>query len=416
MQLLVAAVFAFSAFHGRSAYENGPLLRVGLTRAFGHPSALTLKLADGARLSVGEQDVDLASGDLKVLWAAGGLTAKLSDGSTAASGSALRITPADVDDCTSVGLKKSMHRYRGTIELRAGADGMLVVDELPTETYLRGVIAAEMPPSAGAEALNAQTIAARSYALKNRGRYRARGYDVSDNTDCQVYGGADAEKPPTNAAVRDTAGMVLLKDGVLLLADFYDDCGGVTSPGDRPGDYPPSVRDAEEPEGPDYCARGLYHTWTVSLTSDAVRSLLSENERAKVGAVNEIRVAEADSSGRAKTVEVVGENGSVKMSGSAFRGRVGYSKLKSTLFTVSKDESGVFTIRGKGYGHGQGLCQMGAMGMAAAPYNHTCREILDHYFPGSEIVQFTGQTASPQADPEARGSLASRSGRSKRRK
>jgi stage II sporulation protein D len=342
-----------------------------------------------------------------------GVTVSDSDGKELLHGTALRVC-ADDGDPTTIAFGKSKRRYRGALEFttQKGSAALLVVNELPVETYLRGVIAAEMPPSAPPDALKAQTIAARSYALKNRGRYRSRRYDLSDNTDCQVYGGADAEKPATDAAVRDTAGLVLVKDGALVLADYYDDCGGITSPGDRESDYPPSVRDAEEADGPDYCARGLYHTWSVKLTAEELSNTFSS---AETGIITNIRVEETDKSGRTRSLEIVGERGSKKLSGSAFRGRIGYSRLKSTLFSISREDNGGFVVSGKGYGHGQGLCQMGAMGMASAPYNHTCDEILNHYYPGSEVVKFSDQEASPQPDPEARGKLPSRGSKKRQR-
>ncbi len=397
------------------AYGNDHLLRIGLIRAVGHPISTTVTVPSDARLTASaETSATRGPAVWTIAASENGVTASDTEGKELVHGTALRVY-TDEGDAITVTNGKTKRRYRGALEFTSTSHkesaALLVVNELPVETYLRGVIAAEMLPSAPPDALKAQTIAARSYALKNRGRYRARGYDLSDNTDCQVYGGVDSEKPSTDAAVRDTAGMVLIKDGALVLADYYDDCGGGTSGGDREGDYPPSVRDAEEADGPDYCARGLYHTWSVNLTPDELTKTLAF---ADIGAVTEVRVAEADKSGRARSVEIVGEKASKKLSGSAFRARIGYSRLKSTLFTISKDDGDGFVISGKGYGHGQGLCQMGAMGMASAPYNHTFQEILTHYYPGAEIVQFDDQPASPQADPEERGKLPSRARKPRR--
>ena len=90
-------------------------------------------------------------------------------------------------------------------------------------------------------------------------------------------------------------------------------------------------------------------------------------------------------------MKIVGEKGARELAAYVFRGRLGYERLRSTLFTVSRGTQGEFVFEGKGWGHGHGLCQWGAMGMAAAPYHHTYREILEHYFPGATVAPFREQ-------------------------
>lgn len=263
---------------------------------------------------------------------------------------------------------------------------LLVINELPLEDYIRGVVAAEIGGSAPSEAQKAQAVAARTYALKVRGKYRGAPYDLNDTTDSQIYEGADGERAATDSAVRETAGIVLKRDGQLVLTDYYDDCGGVTSCGDGDADYPPSVADAPGDGRPDYCASGAYHTWSMRLTVEQVVACISSRDRLTLGRLRAIRVAECEPSGRVRRVELEGESGTVSVRGATLRGRIGYDRLKSTLFTIRPLDDGSFEFAGKGWGHGHGLCQAGAIGMASAPYNLDCRAILLHYFPGSEVA------------------------------
>lgn len=295
---------------------------------------------------------------------------------------------------------ETIYPYRGTIEVRAGTKQTLqLINTLPLEAYLRGVIASEMPSESPADALRAQAVAARTYALKVRGKYRAEGYDLTDTTACQVYGGMKAEEPATDAAIRDTAGLVLTRGGQLIEADFYDDCGGVTSPGEDPDDYPPSIRDAPNKDTPDYCARGTYHVWTFTLTpqelSTSLQPLFPGHEGMKTH-VTGLEVTEADSSGRAKAVRITWGKIIRVVKGSELRRQIGYEQLKSALFMLSRSDTGAFEFKGRGYGHGHGLCQWGAIGMASAPYGRSYRDILTHYYPGTVLAPYTDTMAASQ--------------------
>jgi stage II sporulation protein D len=188
--------------------------------------------------------------------------------------------------------------------------------------------------------------------------------------------------------VRETRGLALVKDGRLVLTDYYDDCGGVTAPGDDDSDFPPSVVDAVE-GGADYCAAGRSHTWRLVLSAEEAERIAHSIPRWPAGAkVVAIDVADTDVSGRARTVRFVSVDGAAReIRGSALRGLVGYSRLKSTLFTVSRTDDG-FRFEGRGYGHGRGMCQAGAIGMASPPYARSFRDILGHYFPGAAVEEW----------------------------
>ena len=118
--------------------------------------------------------------------------------------------------------------YRGHFQLINSGDGLTVVNDIPLELYLQGVVPSEMPPSWEHDAHKAQAIAARSYALANMGKRAKNGYDLKDTPEDQAYGGASAETPQTNDAVSETAGLVLIYDGKIIPAYYSASAGGHT--------------------------------------------------------------------------------------------------------------------------------------------------------------------------------------------
>lgn len=118
--------------------------------------------------------------------------------------------------------------YRGHFKLVNDGDGLTVINDIPIEQYLRGVVPSEMPPAWEHEAHKAQAIAARSYALANLGKRAKYGYDLKDTPEDQAYGGATAETPQTNDAVVETEGIVLIYDGKIIPAYYSASAGGHT--------------------------------------------------------------------------------------------------------------------------------------------------------------------------------------------
>jgi stage II sporulation protein D len=121
-------------------------------------------------------------------------------------------------------------RYRGIFILRSGPRGAVLINVLNLEDYLKGVVPGELSPDqfGEIEALKAQAVAARTYAIKNTGQYRALGYDLSDTPASQVYGGLDAERPLSTRAVDETRGEVIRYKGELINALYMSTCGGMT--------------------------------------------------------------------------------------------------------------------------------------------------------------------------------------------
>ncbi len=309
--------------------------------------------------------------------------------------------------------------YRGDLVLRPqGLKAVSVVDELPLESYLLGVVGAEMPASWPPQALRAQAVAARTDALKEIGRHGGRGFDLGSGVEWQVYRGAQAETPRVSWAVTSTAGLVLEDSrGRLAPALYMNSCGGHTQSAWEAWDPSKAEADPPRPQGVADLEPGAGE-WSFPLpplklldwlddTVDAYgllpgRQPLSNfrwvmdysesafsgyaNRVSPVGQVLSVEVLRRSFSGFARGLRVVGDKGQVTVWGDRVRGLV--RGLKSNLFYVETRRSpeGIpveFLFHGGGWGHGVGLCQSGAYGRALAGQGG--EEILKAYFPGCRV-------------------------------
>jgi len=278
--------------------------------------------------------------------------------------------------------------YRGRVVVTAREGCLAFVNRVPLEDYLPGVLPAEIPAEAHPEALKAQAIAARTYALANLGKHRAEGFDLCDTSHCQVYVGAGAENPRCTAAVKDTEGVIVTYDGKPIHAVYHDTCGGRTAGnetawrGSEPLPYLRPVADGEN--GVAWCARSPRAVWTRQLSQAKLGSALA---RLGVnGPVTKIEPAEGDENGRPKQYRVGTANGeSVIVAGvlrAALNNALGWDTIPSADFEAAPNgDSMVFA--GRGNGHGVGLCQWGANAMAKA--GKTAEEILKHYYQGVTV-------------------------------
>ena len=294
--------------------------------------------------------------------------------------------------------------YHGTLQLVNRPDrGLTAVNVLGLEDYLGGVIAGEMPSLWPMPALKAQAIAARTYAL-----YRARSrasweYDVSAGTSDQVYAGIAGETSSSREAVKQTYGTVLLYDWKILPAYYHAVCGGHTASA--------RVIFGEDDVTPlsgvecSYCnpkVQGLsgvkiekYYRWQVTVPQAGLLAALAR-QGCKLQALDAIVPVGPDKGGHAADLEIrpaAAKPGSlagaaaaqpIRMTVDKFRSLIGYGKLISPAFTCTKSGDAI-VISGRGYGHGVGMCQWGARGMAVDGFG--TKAILDHYYPGAEIVK-----------------------------
>jgi SpoIID/LytB domain protein len=208
----------------------------------------------------------------------------------------------------------------------------MTIDVLSLENYLRGVVPAEMPASWLPAALQAQAIAARTYALRLMSDNAGRAYDTCDTTACQVYRGIDAEQPTTDRAVAATGGRYLRYQDVPIFAQFGSSNGGQTSAG-PPHDYLVSQADPYD----DDAGANPYHDWSVTVSTDDLAAAARRAGR-DVGTPTRVTITQregcddgCDWNGRAVAVTLTGTTGSWDLSGDAFRSLL---RLRSTWFRL----------------------------------------------------------------------------------
>jgi stage II sporulation protein D len=283
------------------------------------------------------------------------------------------------------------HWYRGDLEIFPAFKnnkGITVVNSLPLEEYLFGVVPAEMPSSWPLEALKTQAVAARTYALAHLGQFGSEGFDVMPTTVSQVYGGVEEETPVTNQAVSETRGKVITYNSKLISAYYSASSGGVTESSvdawgtDLP--YIKSVQDFDQ-DSPKY-------TWYKTISNDDLQGIVKKEFGTDLGRITKFSIMDTTGSNRVKTLRIEGQKGYVDVDGKKFRTA---AKLNSTLFrvqpvdpgtTVSNDipSPNLYLFIGRGWGHGAGMSQWGARYMAKT--GKTYAEILSYYYPGTEIV------------------------------
>jgi len=270
--------------------------------------------------------------------------------------------------------------YRGLLMLTAVRGRLQVVNHVPLEDYLLGVLPREMAPSWPLEALKAQAVAARTYALYHMLLRRSDAYDVLSTTSSQVYGGNEKNHPAIQNAVDATRGLVLAEGGRLALTLFHANSGGRTeSFEDIWGGRLSYLTSVDDPYSNKYSG----DTWEKTLPAEEIAASFGLFGIA-AGAIKDIAPAERSASGRIKKLKITAQRETFFLSGNSFRLIAGPGKVKGTNFTVRKEKES-FAFTGAGYGHGAGMSQWGAYGMAKTGHDYTA--ILGHYYPGAQTVR-----------------------------
>lgn len=308
--------------------------------------------------------------------------------------------------------------YRGDLVLAPDRNGRLaIINAIDAETLLKGLVPSEIYVDAPSEALKAQAVCARSEMFAKLGtRHTADPYMVCSDVHCQVYRGAAREDPRTSRAVEETRGQMLFYGGALADTVYCASCGGhtedgglvwqgsghpylkgVTDGGEGVMVYPDGgrseevvLRFIENPPAGLYCGGTRYgresFRWEKTVEADEVRRRVREVTGTDVGEILGLTPLERGVSGRVTRLRITGRSGSVEVSPElAIRKALG--GLRSSLFVmdVLEGSSGrrSFRFRGAGFGHGVGLCQVGAIGMAERQHRYDV--ILKHYYPGTEL-------------------------------
>jgi len=308
---------------------------------------------------------------------------------------ALRIETSGESQVTVDGV-----RYRGRLELLAvEEDQVTAINILPMEEYLLGVVPLEIGPRTRAElaAVEAQAVAARTYAVSHLDGHAEMGFDLFGTVEDQVYGGIDAERQESTDAVRATAGQILTHDGLPIRAYYHSTCGGRTAAIDEVLDRPaaPYLRSVSDraPDGSDWCSISPRYRWSSSWSSEQLNGPVRDElarmfgeQPGALGPIDGFRVTDHTESGRVRSVaffgagvELVIERLDIRFALRDPDGRI----LGSTDFDIVAGSDDEYEVHGRGFGHGAGMCQWGAIARARA--GQTAEEILGTYYPGTRL-------------------------------
>lgn len=323
-------------------------------------------------------------------------------------------------------------QYRGAITMQSLVDSdITLVNELPFDEYLYSVVPSEMSSSWPMEALKAQAVAARNYAMATRGKHDAYGFDLCSGEHCQAYKGVEQENENTTAAVTATKGKIITYNGELITAFYHSTSGGHTEDSENiwgtKTDYIRGVDDK-------YSYGSPYDNWTLEMDRAAFKDKLAQ-AGIDLGDITGVNILDVSSYGRVLSLEVVGTKETRVFEREKIRSILGTSVLRSIWYKVTTDADifvrgsmlanaeqdrasglyvvssagkskvggtartisargmygsrsynsvpGVYTFQGKGFGHGLGMSQYGAKGMAEAGNNY--EEILEYYYKGAVV-------------------------------
>lgn len=313
-------------------------------------------------------------------------------------------------------LTYSWSAYRGQIIVSPGQDQLNLVNRIGLEDYLRGVVPNEVPAWFDVQALAAMSVVARTYTLAHLGRHQSAGYDLCSSVHCHVYQGLASENRRVDEQIAKTMDQVICYQGELIEAAYHAACGGMLETASNTWNKPSknaaqalcdlvdvtpapvfadeaAFREFIDKPSPAYCQDAGNFRWSEHYTLDELTQRLHQSlpvlvkSSGELGQLLSFEVLERFPSGRAATVRITMEKGRFEVAGDKIRwlvsqGRISTQGLKSTLFYVTSDPQGVHFVGG-GWGHGVGLCQEGAEGLARRGRDYM--DIIRHYYPGTEL-------------------------------
>jgi stage II sporulation protein D len=272
--------------------------------------------------------------------------------------------------------------YRGLIELSNQNGKLLVVNELLLEQYLVGVITSEISSTWPMEAIKAQAVIARTYAIAKKNERTKAYYHLESTVMDQAYDGSDQEDSRASRGVHETEGEIVTYKGVAIQAFYHANSGGRTeSSQDVWGVSLPYLQGVE-------CQYGLTaatSNWEQSLPLAQIETALKASGL-NVSGITDIKAGPRNNRGRLKTVLLISARNIITLPATKFRMAVGSTVIKSTNFTV-RVEGSTALFKGLGYGHGVGLCQYGAKQRALDGFSYA--EILSYYYPGTKLSKLS---------------------------
>ncbi len=268
--------------------------------------------------------------------------------------------------------------YRGSVEIWNTATGLQVINQVALEDYVRGVMKVEADPDWPIEALKAQAVVARTYALYERLVNAGGPYHLYSTTASQVYRGFSGEDPRSDLAVEATRGVVLTYRGLIIPAFYHAASGGQTEDAVAVWEKKyPFIIGVEDP----FSAMAPHHQWEVAVSRSEIRQALMDNGW-RVGEIRRLEAVRRTRSGRTSLLRIWHAHGVLHIDGKGLRKILGPNRIRSTRFTTYPQDGKVI-FAGQGWGHGVGMSQWGAKGMADLAYD--APRILKHYFPLAEL-------------------------------
>ena len=305
--------------------------------------------------------------------------------------------------------------YRGKLQIipNTRLHTLVPVNIVTIDEYLQGVIPAEMPALFPMDALRAQAVLARTYALKHLGKHKSYGYDVCDTQNCQVYGGVSAESERANAAVESTIGQTLSYQGKPIESVFSANCGGITqSSKDAGWSETPYLHPVSDYKNFDFEHIQPYHfkellqyeqnaysrydknvslasfRWVRVVEEKQLREVIKRQKK-DIGEIKALIPLRRGKSGYVSRLLVKGTKGSVTLNKeNVIRNNLSLGLLRSSYFIIEPNYENhklkYFVFYGGGWGHGVGFDQTGAAGRAEDGQDY--KTILQHYFPKAEFI------------------------------
>jgi stage II sporulation protein D len=271
-------------------------------------------------------------------------------------------------------------RYRGWVELRKKTNGLfLVVNDLDIEKYLKGVIAAEVPSDWEFEALKAQAVASRTYALYEKRMAGKRPYHILATITSQVYNGVSGERGKAVMAVQATSGLILTYQGKVIHAFYHANCGGHTEDASLMWGLNVPYLKGVDCECQDIIKDGL---WERRISVSRFSAVL-RHQGYRVNDISDIGISDITPAGRVRNVILRSSRGTTIVPAETIRAALGSTVIPSVFFELELSQ-GEVVFSGRGSGHGVGLCQWGAKEMAKE--GHDFKSILVHYYPGASLV------------------------------
>jgi len=266
--------------------------------------------------------------------------------------------------------------YTGNIDVWKGDNSLYIINELPLEDYIKDVVTVEVRPDWEMEALKAQAVISRTYALYQKRMNGNSIYHIASSVIDQVYKGNNRDVRVAYA-VEETKGEIVTFDNRLIEAFFHSTCGGKTeNPEEVFGKSYPYLKSIESP-----CDLSPYSEWEKNIRLTEIEDALN------LPGIKEISIKSYTSTERVKQLEIITDSGRTTINAIDLRKLIGWKNLPSTNFRISRVGDS-FIFKGKGYGHGVGLCQWGALQMARDGKNY--KEILSFFYPGTAIQLYEG--------------------------